>query len=303
MTVSDYHIPVMLSESIDALDLNEESIVVDLTFGGGGHSNEIVKRLGFNGMLYAFDQDLDAKNQLIDHQNLTFSLSNFRHFGRWLEYYERPKVDAVFADLGVSSWQIDEEQRGFAFRFNEGLLDMRMNPSAGFTASDVVMRYSQSDLVSVFSEYGEVRNSKALASAVVDARGKWNKEVSIPLFNALLDKKYIGDRNRYFSQVYQALRIEVNDEMGALRDMLVQVEKYLKPGGVFAVLTYHSLEDKLVKNVMRSGNISGKDDKDDYGNSLNPYKRKGPKYLEPTEEEVVRNNRARSAKLRVVERR
>lgn len=299
--MSSYHIPVMLRESIDALALTADSIVVDLTFGGGGHSNEILNRLGPNGVLYAFDQDLDAKNQRIDHPNLTFCLSNFRHFGRWLEYYKDVQVDAVFADLGVSSWQIDEEQRGFAFRFNEGVLDMRMNPSAGRTASDVVLKYSEQDIVAVMSEYGEVRNSKALASAIVNERSKWSDPVSIPIFNTLLDKKCIGERNRYFSQVYQALRIEVNDEMNALKDMLVQAEQYLKPGGVFAVLTYHSLEDKLVKNVMRSGTIDGKDVKDDFGNSLSPYKRKGPKYLEPSEKEIKENNRSRSAKLRVVQ--
>lgn len=293
----------MLQESIEALAVKEDSAIVDLTFGGGGHSNEIIKRLGTNGMLYAFDQDLDAKNQIIGHKNLTFSLSNFRHFGRWLDYYGCSNVDAVFADLGVSSWQIDAEQRGFAFRFNDGDLDMRMNACAGITASRVVHKYSREDLVRVLSEYGEVRNSKALASAIVEARGKWDSIVPVKVFNALLDRKCIGDRNRYFSQVYQALRIEVNDEMGALREMLVQVERYLKPGGIFAVLTYHSLEDKLVKNVMRSGAIDGKDVKDDFGNSLSPFKRKGPKYLQPSEEELVGNNRARSAKLRVVEKR
>lgn len=299
--MSDYHKPVMLKECVEALVQSSSSVVVDLTYGGGGHSEEILKKLDSDGKLYAFDQDLDAKNQVVGHRNLKFSLANFRHFGRWLEFYGDEQVDGIFADLGVSSWQIDAAERGFAFRFNDGVLDMRMNNDSKLTASDVVLHYSYEDLVAVMSEYGEVRNSKSLASSIVDARAKWKGEVQVSQFNALLDRKYIGDKNRYFSQVYQALRIEVNDEMGALREMLEQVERHLKIGGVLVVLTYHSLEDKLVKNLMKSGSLDGKEAKNDFGQGLSPFKRVGPKFRVASEEEIVENNRARSAKLRVVE--
>lgn len=299
--MSDYHSPVMLSESVDALIQDKNGIYVDLTFGGGGHSKEIIKRLGSKGRLYAFDQDEDAIGQMEADQKLTLSLSNFRFFANWMDYYGIKEVDGIFADLGVSSWQIDEESRGFAWRMAGGLLDMRMNEHAEMTASDLVMSYSQDDIVKVLSRYGEVRNSKSLARAIVETRKKWGKEVSVSAFNSVVEKMCIGERGRYLSQVYQALRIEVNKEMQVLEEMLEQCGPMLKIGGRLAVLTYHSLEDKLVKKYMKSGSVGGEIERDDFGRSMVPFKGVGTKFLVPTDDEIELNSRSRSAKLRVVE--
>ncbi len=299
--MSDYHSPVMLNESVDVLIQDKNGIYIDLTFGGGGHSNEIIKRLDSKGRLYAFDQDEDAIRQMKPDQKLILSLSNFRFFANWMDYYGIKEVDGIFADLGVSSWQIDEESRGFAWRMAGGLLDMRMNEHAQMTASDLVLNYSQEDIVRVLSRYGEVRNSKSLARVIVESRKKWGREVSVLAFNSVVERMCIGERSRYLSQVYQALRIEVNKEMQVLEEMLEQCGPMLKTGGRLAVLTYHSLEDKLVKKYMKSGSVSGEVERDDFGRSLVPFKTVGAKFSIPTEEEIEINSRSRSAKLRVVE--
>lgn len=299
--MSSYHLPVMLKESIDSLVIDSNGVYVDLTHGGGGHSKEILSRLTTEGRLIAFDQDQDAEVQVVGDDKLVFCRSNFEYFGQWLKYLNIEKVDGVFADLGVSSWQIDDVGRGFAWRFDEGELDMRMSVESKETASDLLMRIEYADLVRILSAYGEVRNAKTLASAICERREDWTGAVSVAEFNGLLSRYAKGDRRKYFSQVYQALRIAVNREMDVLETMLMQVAGVLKQGGRFSVLTYHSLEDKLVKRYMSSGRVDGKVQRDDYGRSLSPFKFIGKKYSVPSDEEIELNSRARSAKLRVVE--
>ncbi len=299
--MSDYHIPVMLEECVERLITNDSGVYVDLTHGGGGHSEAILKRLDSNGRLYAFDQDLDASKQASHSQKLTFCLSNFRFFDQWLDYYKVDKVHGIFADLGISSWQIDEVEKGFAWRFEEGVLDMRMNQSMEMTASQIVHSYDFERLWKVFGEFGEVRNSKTLAKRIVEERNKWPTKVGVRQFNALLSKLVIGDVNRYFAQVYQALRIEVNDEVGALKEALLKCAERLEVGGRLVVLTYHSLEDKIVKHYIRNGNHEGLISEDEYGRKIDVYKVVGRKFDVPSEEEKLNNPRSRSAKLRVAE--
>lgn len=288
---NEYHIPAMLSECIDTLAVHAKGIYTDLTFGGGGHSRAILKAGA--GHLYSFDQDLDALQNAIDDKRWTFVHSNFRYLRNWMDYYGEPGVDGILADLGVSFHHFDTAERGFSFRF-DGPLDMRMNKSGKLTAADIVNTYSEEDLAHVLWLYGELKNSRSIARAICKARSIALIERTEQLVDIVkLDKKDLP-------KLFQALRIEVNDEMGALKDMLLSAKEVLKPGGRFVVLTYHSLEDRMVKNFFRSGNIDGEIEKDFYGNSLSPF-RVIEKGRMASAEEVERNPRSRSAKLRVAE--
>ncbi|PHI19320.1 16S rRNA (cytosine(1402)-N(4))-methyltransferase [Lewinellaceae bacterium SD302] len=298
----DYHVPVLADECVEQLQIRPEGVYVDVTFGGGGHSRLILNKAGDDPIrLFGFDQDEDARaNDLTEDDRFTFVAANFRHLKRYLRLYGVTQIDGLLADLGVSSHQFNQPERGFSFRFDADL-DMRMGTAADRSAADVVNQYSAEDLQKVFGEYGEVRNSRTLAQAIVQAR----EEKSIATINDLLNvmEPYVrGQRPRYLAQVFQALRIEVNDEIGALRELFEQATELLKPGGRLVVLSYHSLEDRMTKNILRSGNAEGKVNKDFYGNIDRPYKIITKKPILPTEEEQARNSRSRSAKLRVGER-
>lgn len=287
----------MLSECIEGLAIKPDGIYVDLTFGGGGHSKAILPYLT-TGHLYGFDQDEDAAANAPDSENFTFVQANFRDLKRYLRFYKVTKVDGILADLGISSHQINEPTRGFSTRF-DGDLDMRMSSSSTLTAADVLNTYEEAQLHKIFGIYGEVKNAKTLAQAVASERV--NKPFdSIESFRVLL-RKYAkrGKEFKYFAQVFQALRIEVNDEMGALEDMLGQVVEVLKPEGRFVVMSYHSLEDRMVKNFISKGKIQGEVEKDFYGNLIRPLEPVTRKAITPSEEELALNNRARSAKLRI----
>jgi len=294
---NNYHISVMLQECIDALNIKADGKYVDVTFGGGGHSKEILALLK-SGKLIAFDQDDDALNNIPDSENLIFVNHNFRYLKRFLKYYNQIPVDGILADLGISSYQIDEGTKGFSIRF-DGPLDMRMNQSQELTAADILNNYSEENLLSIFSEYGELRNSKQLAREIVAARNNGIKFNTTSNFISFLDSYVIGKRNRYLAQVFQALRIEVNDEMNALKDMLEQSLEVLAKGGRLVVLTFHSLEDRIVKNFMKAGNFEGKLEIDLFGKANKPFKLINKKPIEASKEELEVNNRSRSAKLRV----
>ena len=294
-----YHIAVMPKESLEGLAIQEQGIYVDATFGGGGHSKLILDQLGDKGRLFGFDQDRDVLPNVPTDDRFTFVQHNFRFLRRFLKLYGVQQVDGVLADLGVSSHQLDEGSRGFSYRFDHDL-DMRMNQSEGLTAADVINSYSEVDLVRIFSEFGEVRNSKTLAAGIVQQR-QGMKIRSIGDFLAAIDPFVRGVRRKYLSQVFQALRIEVNDEISALEDFLVQCLEVLKPGGRLVFLSYHSLEDRLVKNFLRSGNIKGEQEKDFYGNINRPFNVLTKKAWLPSAEEIKENPRARSAKLRIGE--
>lgn len=294
-----YHVPVMAKESLDGLAIAKAGVYVDATFGGGGHSRLILEALGEKGRLLGFDQDKDALANVPEDDRFTFVQHNFRFLRRFLKLYGIRQVDGILADLGVSSHQLDEGSRGFSYRFDHDL-DMRMNQSDGATAADLLNTYTEDELVRIFSEYGEVRNSKTLAAGIVQARqGKPVRTVGD--FLAAIDPFIRGARWKYLSQVFQALRIEVNDEMGALEDFLQQCLEVLKPGGRLVIIAYHSLEDRLAKNFLKSGNLRGEQEKDFYGNIYRPFKVITRKALLPTPEEIEINPRARSAKLRVGE--
>lgn len=299
--MTNYHKPVMLAECLEGLDIKTNGVYVDVTFGGGGHSSAIVEKLE-EGKLYAFDQDADAQSNAATIKKSSFTLitSNFRYLKRYLKMYRVTEVDGVLADLGVSSHQIDNPQRGFSTRFDADL-DMRMDQSSDLTAKEVVNTYSEGDLHRVLGMYGEVRNAKTLASAIVSART--NSPINtVNDFKAILEKyAKRGKEFRYYAQVFQGIRIEVNEELKALEQMLEQSAEILKPGGRLVVMSYHSLEDRLVKNFINKGNFRGKEEKDFYGNVLKPLKAVNRKPIEASEEEVKENNRARSAKLRVAE--
>jgi len=297
--MSSYHDPVLLSESVDALITSPEGTYIDLTFGGGGHSREILNNLTSKGRLIAFDQDEDAERNLLHDERLIFLKSNFRHLYRYWKWLGIQKVDGVLGDLGVSSFQFDEAQRGFSFRFDADL-DMRMNKSYKNTAADILMRYERNELQDMFSRYGEIRNAKTLASEIMRLRESGEEIVSSFRFNQILDRLRVGDRNKYFAQVYQALRIELNEEMIALEEVLEACTKIIKPGGRIVMISYHSLEDRLVKKFFRSGNAEGRIEKDMYGQSLSSLKQLG-KIVIPDKEEQKRNPRSRSAKMRVAE--
>ena len=295
-----YHVPVLLKESVDGMNICPNGTYVDVTFGGGGHSREILSRLEKDGRLLGFDQDEDAERNIVDDPRFIFVRSNFRYLHNFLRYHDIEKVDAILADLGVSSHHFDDSERGFSFRF-DGALDMRMNKRAGLTAADVVNTYAEERLADIFYLYGELKNSRKLASVIVKARANGQiktigefLEIIKPLFGREREKKELA-------KVFQTLRIEVNQEMEALKEMLTAATEALKPGGRLVVITYHSLEDRMVKNIMKTGNVEGKTTQDFFGNLQTPFKLVNNKVIVPDEEEIERNPRSRSAKLRIAE--
>lgn len=297
-----YHASVLLHESIDYLGITPGGSYVDATFGGGGHTRLILEKLGGKGHLYAFDQDVDAEQnaaEFSDDPAFMFVHSNFRFLKRQLraEGLRAGSVQGILADLGVSSYQLDTAERGFSYRFQADL-DMRMNRQEGATAADVLNTYNAEELQRVFSELGEVRNSRTLAQAIIRSREQRPFKTTGDL-TELCANNTMGERMRYLSQVFQALRMEVNDELGALHDFLKDASEMLAPGGRLAIITFHSLEDRMVKNFMKTGNIEGDLQKDFYGNITRPWELLTKKPLEPSEEELKINNRARSSKLRV----
>lgn len=300
MEEQTYHIPVLLNESIEGMNLHPDGIYVDVTFGGGGHSKEILRQGDESIRLFSFDQDEDAERNIVNDERFTFVRSNFRYLYNFLRYHGVEQVDAVLADLGVSSHHLDEAERGFSFRF-DGQLDMRMNKRAGMTAAEVVNTYPEERLADIFYLYGELKNSRKLASAIVKARA--NKQiVTIGDFLEIVKPMFGREREKKeLAKVFQALRIEVNQEMEALKEMLLAATEALKPGGRLVVITYHSLEDRIVKNMMKTGNIEGRVEQDFYGRVQTPYRLVNSKVIVATEEEVNRNPRSRSAKLRIAE--
>lgn len=298
--MSSYHQPVLLQQCIDGLDIKPDGIYVDVTFGGGGHSKLILQNLGSEGKLYAFDQDTDALQNAPKDERLVTVHANFRDIKRFLRLHGALAVDGILADLGVSSYQFDTAERGFSYRF-DGPLDMRMNRDSGQTAADVLNTYSADELQQMFSEFGEVRNSKSLAHAIVEERATRRFETIADL-KALTERLSRGDEFRYLAQVFQSLRIEVNDELGALKDLLVQCYEVLKPGGRLAVLTFHSLEDRLVKNYIKHGSFTDEPEKDFFGNYALKFKPVNKKPIVADNNEIKQNSRAHSAKLRVAER-
>lgn len=294
-----YHNPVMLNESIDGLEIKEGEVYVDVTYGGGGHSKEILKRLK-HGKLIAFDQDADAGENKVDDERLLLIPQNFKYLKNYLKMYKTTEVAGVLADLGVSSHQFDKGERGFSIRF-EGPLDMRMDQKGGLTAAKVVNDYEEEALLRLFREYGEIKNARKLVFEIVSAR-LGGRILTTQQLVSVVEKCVSGKmKNKYLAQVFQALRIEVNDEMGVLKDLLVQAKEVLKPGGRLVVITYHSLEDRLVKNFLNKGNFEGEVEKDFFGNPLLDFKLINRKPLVASDEEIKENNRARSAKLRIAE--
>lgn len=301
--VAIYHVPVLLKESIDGLAIHDGGIYVDVTFGGGGHSHEVLRRLHGTGHLYSFDQDADAEANIGADvpANFTFVRSNFRYLKNWMRYYGVDHIDGLLADLGVSSHHFDDEERGFSFRF-DAPLDMRMNKREGRTAADLLRDYTAEQLADVLYLYGEFRQSRRLAAAIVKARQEQTIATTAQLSDVVMPLLSKGREKKELARLFQALRIEVNHEMEALREMLAAATDVLGEGGRLSVITYHSLEDRLVKNVMRSGNTSGKVEKDFYGKPMTPYRLVNSKVIVPTAEEQERNPRSRSAKLRIAER-
>lgn len=319
-TAETYHVPVLLKESVDGLHIKPNGIYVDVTFGGGGHSREILSRLGADGHLFSFDQDADAENNIfedsgdakdcsneqkgkrfVDDSRFTFVRSNFRFLKNWMQYYGIEQIDGLLGDLGVSSHHFDDESRGFSFRF-DAPLDMRMNKRAGKTAANIVNEYDEEQLANLFYIYGELKNSRRIASTLTNARRQ--KPIATtsdfisavePLFKREREKKDMA-------KLFQALRIEVNHEMTALKEMLMAATDVMKPGGRLSIITYHSLEDRIVKNIMKTGNIEGKVEQDFFGHIDSPYKLINNKVIVPSAEEQSQNPRSRSAKLRIAER-
>lgn len=307
-----YHVPVLLKESVDALEIGKGGTYVDVTFGGGGHSREIFSRLDTKGHLYSFDQDADAEANadvvredgvtLANDDRWTFVRSNFRYLKNWMRYYDVDGVDGILADLGVSSHHFDDETRGFSFRFDSPL-DMRMNKRGGKTAADVVNEYDEERLADIIYLYGELKQSRKIASAIVKSRAEKPIKTTKDLLDAV-ERCFPKEREKKdITRLFQALRIEVNHEMDALRDMLVAAGEVLKPGGRLVVITYHSLEDRMVKNIMKTGNIEGKQQQDFFGRVQSPYKLAVNKPITPSKDEQALNPRSRSAKLRIAERR
>lgn len=319
-TAETYHVPVLLKESVNGLHIKPNGIYVDVTFGGGGHSREILSRLGADGHLFSFDQDADAENNIfedrgdakdcsneqkgkrfVDDSRFTFIRSNFKFLKNWMQYYGIEQIDGLLGDLGVSSHHFDDESRGFSFRF-DAPLDMRMNKRAGKTAADIVNEYDEEQLANLFYIYGELKNSRRIASVLINVRRQ--KPIATtsdfisavePLFKREREKKDMA-------KLFQALRIEVNHEMTALKEMLMAATDVMKPGGRLSIITYHSLEDRIVKNIMKTGNIEGKVEQDFFGHIDSPYKLINNKVIVPSEEEQNQNPRSRSAKLRIAER-
>ncbi len=296
-----YHNPVLLKECIEGLQINPEGIYVDVTFGGGGHSMAILEMLK-GGRLIAFDQDEDAKKEAekIQHRSFTFCQANFRYMKQFLKLNGVTKVNGILADLGISSHQIDEASRGFSTRF-DGPLDMRMDRKTKVTAAKILNSYSEEKLHKVFGMYGELKNAKTAAKAVVTNRGKKSLETTLDLKNALESVVPRGKENKYFAQVFQALRIEVNEEMQALEDFLHQCGEVIEKEGRLVVMSYHSLEDRMVKNYVNTGKMFGEVEKDFFGNKIKPFEAVNRKPIEASEDEVNENKRARSAKLRIAE--
>lgn len=300
-TAETYHVPVMLHETVDGMNIQPGGIYVDLTLGGAGHSKEILARMDEEARLFGFDQDEDAEQNIPADERFTFVRSNFRYLSNFMRYHGVDgEVDAILADLGVSSHHFDDSERGFSFRF-DGKLDMRMNKRAGYTAAELVNTLSEEKLADIFYLYGELKNSRKLASAIVKARA--NKQIETigdfldivkPLFGREREKKELA-------KVFQALRIEVNQEMEALREMLESAIRMLKPGGRLVIITYHSLEDRMVKNIMKTGNVEGRAEQDFFGRTQSPLRPVNNKVITPEEEELKRNPRSRSAKLRIAE--
>jgi len=299
-TAETYHVPVLLQESIDGLNIKSDGIYVDVTFGGGGHSREILSRLGRNGHLYSFDQDADAEKNIIDDDRFTFVRSNFRYLRNWMRYYEVEAIDGLLADLGVSSHHFDDETRGFSFRF-DAPLDMRMNKRAGRTAADIVNEYDEAKLADVFYLYGEMKNSRRIANAIATYRQQRKIETTADLMAATEKLMRTEKEKKDLARLFQALRIEVNHEMDALRDMLSSASQLLKTGGRLSVITYHSLEDRIVKNVMKAGNAEGKIEQDFFGRTSSPFRLVNNKVITPNDDELLTNPRSRSAKLRIAE--
>ncbi|MCB0489868.1 MAG: 16S rRNA (cytosine(1402)-N(4))-methyltransferase RsmH [Cyclobacteriaceae bacterium] len=299
---SSYHKPVMLHECIDALNINPEGTYVDVTFGGGGHSLAILEKIK-GGRLIAFDQDEDARHEAnkIAHRSFTFCQANFRYVKKYLKLNKITKVDGILADLGISSHQIDSPERGFSTRF-EGPLDMRMDTKSKSTAASVLNNYSEADLHKVLGMYGEVKNARTVAKAITVARSQNKLENIQNLISLLKPLAPSGKEKKYYAQVFQALRIEVNKEMEALKEFLLQCGELIEVGGRLVVMSYHSLEDRMVKNYINTGKVFGELEKDFYGNPLRPFKAITRKPITPDEEELEQNTRSRSAKLRVAER-
>ena len=297
-----YHTPVLLHESVDGMNIRTDSVCVDVTFGGGGHSKEILSRLGSKGHLYGFDQDEDAINNIPQDKRFTFVRSNFRYLKNFIKYHGEDEVDAILADLGVSSHHFDDEERGFSFRFEDSKLDMRMNQKGNKTAAQILNNYSEEQLANIFYLYGELKQSRRMASVIVKTR----KEKPYKKTSDLLDtlSQFVGrgeKEKKVLAQAFQALRIEVNEEMETLKEMLEQSLDILKAGGRLVVITYHSLEDRLVKNFLKTGNFEGKIEKDIFGNFETPFRLINNKVIVPSKEEEERNPRSRSAKLRIAE--
>ena len=299
-TAETYHTPVLLQESIDGLDIKPDGVYVDVTFGGGGHSKEILRRLGKDGHLYSFDQDEDAEGNIVDDPRFTFVRSNFRYLRNWMRYYDIDHIDGLLADLGVSSHHFDDETRGFSFRF-DAPLDMRMNKRAGMTAAEILNTYSEEQLSDILYIYGELKNARKMAAAIVKARGDKPIQTTGDLMN-ITEKLFQREREKKeMAKMFQALRIEVNHEMDALKEMLNGATEVLREGGRLSVITYHSLEDRIVKNFIKAGNAEGKVRQDFFGRSEAPFRAVTNKVIVPDDEEQERNPRSRSAKLRVAE--
>lgn len=302
MTTSEttYHVPVLLRESVDGLNIRPEGIYVDVTFGGGGHSKEILSRLGAGGHLYSFDQDADAEKNIVADDRLTFVRSNFRYLKNWMRYYGVEKIDGLLADLGVSSHHFDEAERGFSLRF-DAPLDMRMNKGATLTAADVLNNFGEEQLADVFYYYGELKAARRMASLIVKSRAEKPLLTTGDLLKVLQPLLRRDREKKEAAQAFQALRIEVNREMDALREMLLAATELLAEGGRLAVITYHSLEDRIVKNIMKAGNVEGKASQDFFGRVETPFRAVNSKVITPTDDELARNPRSRSAKLRIAE--
>lgn len=301
-TIETYHVPVLLKESVDGLDIQADGTYVDVTFGGGGHSREILSRLGEKGHLYSFDQDADAEANIgeafRDDPRFTFVRSNFRYLANWMRYYSVEQIDGVLADLGVSSHHLDDEQRGFSFRF-DAPLDMRMNKRAGMTAADIVNSYDEQQLATLFHLYGDMRNARHVAKDIIKARTETPILTTTQFMESIAGEISREREKKELAKAFQALRIEVNQEMEALREMLTAAIRLLCKGGRLSVITYHSVEDRIVKNMLRSGNLEGKMEQDFFGRVTSPIQPLSNKVIVPDEEEQENNPRSRSAKLRI----
>jgi len=295
-----YHRPVLLDESIEGLNIEPKGVYVDLTFGGGGHSREVLNKLGKKGRLLAFDQDADAEKNVPNDKRVTFIRANFRYLQNFLRYHDCHEVDGILADLGVSSHQFDSPERGFSFR-SLSPLDMRMNRESGSDAANILNEYSEEELIRILRSYGELNDAGRIARAIVHHRNAQKISSTADLENALGMLIPVKHPNKYLAKVYQALRVEVNQEVSALEEMLLQTLPALRKGGRLVIITYHSLEDRLVKNYMKSGNLNGVIEKDFFGKPLTPWTIINRNIIVPSEEEILENNRARSAKLRIAE--